>query len=248
MEVHLEPPQTTGIETASASLLQQLRHVQEVPKPRQEEHVGDSGDLRAQRLQQAEASFMEMDYFPDEDEYDPRKPEYVQSATADEVKQERIRLIGTQIRHLTLSLSTRQAWETGMSTELSHYQQVLQELCSEERQLVSVNFGLLRQPSTTASAAKKLELVGGQPAQNTRRCDFDCALKMAFSIPTWEVLILDWTMDCAMHKGRKRSFIDMSKFWSTQPARKCRRTTSRTSRCCGRSKFLAGSTSAVLVA
>jgi len=81
----------------------------------------------------------------EEDDYDPRSPEYVQPATSEEVVGERLRLLQQQISHLKVALVTRRELfddsSDGANDVLEHYQRVLADMVKEETQLLGQEAG-----------------------------------------------------------------------------------------------------------
>lgn len=67
----------------------------------------------------------------EDDDYDPRKPEFVQPATASEVMLEELRLLQQQIGQLRVAIKQREQ-EDNREDVLGHYRHVLEDLSKEE--------------------------------------------------------------------------------------------------------------------
>jgi len=87
----------------------------------------------------------------EDDDYDPRSPEFVQQATSTEVMVARLRLLGQQIVQLKATIALRERVDEKDSCEevLKHYRQVLADLLEEGVQL--------RRATGSASSSQEAE-------------------------------------------------------------------------------------------
>lgn len=104
----------------------------------------------------------------EEEAYDPRKPEFVRAATAEESAAMTGALLKGQIAHLSVALQTRQQQQFGSDEVLNHYQHVLRNLQAEACSISCIGFSLRSLQSTHCNAAT-LPRGGGTCAVRRKR-------------------------------------------------------------------------------
>jgi len=88
-----------------------------------------------------QATCIDMDYLPDCDAYDPRKPEYVKAATDCEVAQAEAERLARQVQSLEHAVARRDKLESlswFFSRKRAHYNQVIAEMREELQRELSV--------------------------------------------------------------------------------------------------------------
>lgn len=118
------------------------------------------GDAEVEALKHA---FFAATTEEDLDDYDPRKPEFVQPATDAEVAAERLRLLENQIAHLRVAVDWRlehihespesERIDIASDEVLVHYQRVLEDMLQEETQLLAQHGNAIREGEAAAPAA-----------------------------------------------------------------------------------------------